>query len=158
MRHTDGSGLDHVTDGESLDRLVLGRASRAVGATDGLDVAAALLVTSAVENASRSAFFFSFPSLERTTMFGVQPRRIYRIINRSAETISGSRTAAIQRKKVVLLVRPLLRHLDGVVLRPVRQGRKSLERGCRGLPMLSMSEVDGRRLAGRRFVGGSPRP
>lgn len=53
---------------------------------------------------------------------------------------------------MVLLVRPLLDHFDGVVLRPVRLGRKSLERGCRGLPMLSMSEVDGRRLAGTRDV------
>ena len=44
-RRTDGGGLDHVADGESLDRLVLGCASRAVGATDGLDVAATLLVT-----------------------------------------------------------------------------------------------------------------
>lgn len=44
---TDGSGLDHVADGESLDRLVLGGASRAVGAADGLDVATTLLVTTA---------------------------------------------------------------------------------------------------------------
>jgi len=43
--HTDGSGLDHVANGESLDCLVLGCASRAVGATDRLDVAATLLVT-----------------------------------------------------------------------------------------------------------------
>ena len=48
MGHTDGGGLNHVADGESLDRLVLGCASRAVGATDGLDVAATLLVTAAV--------------------------------------------------------------------------------------------------------------
>jgi hypothetical protein len=47
-RHTDGSGLDHVADGESLYRLVLGSASRAVGAADGLDMAATLLVTAAV--------------------------------------------------------------------------------------------------------------
>jgi hypothetical protein len=47
-RRTDGGGLDHVADGESLDRLVLGSASRAVGAADGLNVAAALLVTAAV--------------------------------------------------------------------------------------------------------------
>ena len=47
MRRTDGGGLDHVADGESLDCLVLGSASRAVGAADGLDVAAALLVTAA---------------------------------------------------------------------------------------------------------------
>ena len=45
MRRTDGGRLNHVADGESLDRLVLGSASRAVGATDGLDVAATLLVT-----------------------------------------------------------------------------------------------------------------
>ena len=48
VRRTDGSRLDHVTDGESLDCLVLRGASRAVGAADGLDVAAALLVTAAV--------------------------------------------------------------------------------------------------------------
>ena len=45
VRRTDGGGLDHVADGESLDRLVLGCASRAVGAADGLDVATTLLVT-----------------------------------------------------------------------------------------------------------------
>ena len=44
---TDGSRLNHVADGEALDRLVLGRASRAVAAADGLDVAAALLVAAA---------------------------------------------------------------------------------------------------------------
>ena len=48
MRRTDGGRLDHVTDGESLDRLVLGGAPRAVGATDGLDMAATVLVTAAV--------------------------------------------------------------------------------------------------------------
>lgn len=47
-RRTDGSRLDHVTDGESLDCLVLRGASRAVGAADGLDVAAALLVATAM--------------------------------------------------------------------------------------------------------------
>lgn len=47
-RRTDGGGLDHVPDCESLDRLVLGSASRAVGAADGLDVATTLLVASAV--------------------------------------------------------------------------------------------------------------
>ncbi len=47
-RHTDSGRLDHVPDGESLDGLVLGRASGAVGASNGLDVAAALLVASAV--------------------------------------------------------------------------------------------------------------
>jgi hypothetical protein len=47
-RHTDGGRLDHVADSESLYRLVLGSASRAVGAADRLDVAATLLVTAAV--------------------------------------------------------------------------------------------------------------
>lgn len=48
MERTDGGRLDHVTDGESLDCLVLGGASRAVAAANGLDVAATLLVTAAV--------------------------------------------------------------------------------------------------------------
>ena len=43
-KHTYSGRLDHVADRESLDRLVLWRASRAVGAANGLDVAAALLV------------------------------------------------------------------------------------------------------------------
>lgn len=46
---TDGSRLDHVADSEALDGLILGRASRAVAAADGLGVAAALLVATAVE-------------------------------------------------------------------------------------------------------------
>lgn len=46
---TDGSRLDHVADGEALDGLILGRASRAVAAADGLGVAAALLVATAVK-------------------------------------------------------------------------------------------------------------
>lgn len=45
---TSGGRLNHVADGESLDGLVLGGASRAVGAPDGLDVAAALLVAAVV--------------------------------------------------------------------------------------------------------------
>lgn len=45
VRRTDRSRFYHVADGESLDCLVLGCASRAVGATDRLDVAATLLVT-----------------------------------------------------------------------------------------------------------------
>lgn len=49
MERTDGSGLDHVADGESLDGLVLGSAASAVGAAHGLDVAAAVLVTTAVK-------------------------------------------------------------------------------------------------------------
>ena len=48
VRRTNSSRLDHVADGEALDRLILGGASRAVAAADGLDVAAALLVATAV--------------------------------------------------------------------------------------------------------------
>lgn len=48
-RRTNSSRLNHVADGESLDRLVLGGASRAVAASDGLDVAAALLVSAAAK-------------------------------------------------------------------------------------------------------------
>jgi hypothetical protein len=48
MKRTDRGRLDHVADSESLDGLVLGGASRAVGATDGLDVTATGLVASAI--------------------------------------------------------------------------------------------------------------
>lgn len=48
MYRTNSSRLNHVADGESLDGLVLGRASRAVAAADGVDVAAALLVAAVV--------------------------------------------------------------------------------------------------------------
>jgi hypothetical protein len=47
VKRTDSSRLNHVADGESLDSLILGSASRAVAASDGLDVAAALLVSAA---------------------------------------------------------------------------------------------------------------
>lgn len=47
-RRTNSSRLDHVADGETLDCLILGGASRAVAAADGLDMAAALLVATAV--------------------------------------------------------------------------------------------------------------
>jgi len=51
-RRTDGGRLDHVADGESLDCLVLWRASRAVGASDGVDVTTSGLVTSAATGSS----------------------------------------------------------------------------------------------------------
>jgi hypothetical protein len=64
VRRTDSGGLNHVADGESLDGLVLGGASRAVGATDRLDVAPAVLVAAAANQMlamgpcrSRSATF-----------------------------------------------------------------------------------------------------
>ena len=50
---TNSSRLDHVADGETLDGLILGSASRAVAASDGLDVAAALLVAAAVKLLAR---------------------------------------------------------------------------------------------------------
>ena len=47
-RRTNGSTLNHVADGESLDRLVLWCTPRTVGAADGLDVTSSLLVATAV--------------------------------------------------------------------------------------------------------------
>lgn len=47
IKRTDSGRLNHVADGESLDCLILGGAARAVAASDGLDVAAALLVAAA---------------------------------------------------------------------------------------------------------------
>ena len=44
-QHTDGSRLDHVADCESLDRLVLGCTSRAIGAADRLGLARLLELT-----------------------------------------------------------------------------------------------------------------
>ena len=43
-QRTNGGRLDHVADGKSLYRLVLGSTSAAVRAADGLDVATTLLV------------------------------------------------------------------------------------------------------------------
>ncbi len=47
---TNRRRLDHVTDGETLDGLVFGDASRAVRAADKVDVAAAVLVASVVSS------------------------------------------------------------------------------------------------------------
>ena len=49
---TDGGRLNHVADGEPLDGLVLGNAASAVGAAHRLDVAAAVLVTTAKKSIS----------------------------------------------------------------------------------------------------------
>lgn len=46
-RRTNSGALDHIADGESLDRLILGGAAGAVRAANGLDVAAAFLIASA---------------------------------------------------------------------------------------------------------------
>jgi hypothetical protein len=81
LERTDGSGLNHVADGESLDRLVLRSATSAVGAAHGLDVAAAVLVATAAEkneNVSMDPFtqelevqYFpsSFNSIVETTAY-----------------------------------------------------------------------------------------
>ena len=47
---TDGSALDHVADGEALDRLVLRDAARAVRAAHKSYVATATLVTAAISS------------------------------------------------------------------------------------------------------------
>jgi hypothetical protein len=46
-KRTDSGRLNHIADGEPLDSLVLGRASRAVATADRLDMTAALLVAAA---------------------------------------------------------------------------------------------------------------
>lgn len=61
VRRTDSGRLNHVANGESLDCLVLGGASRAVAAADGLDVAATLLVTAAVRGISFASCCFEIP-------------------------------------------------------------------------------------------------
>ena len=53
---TNSGRLDHVSDGETLDGLILGCASRAVAATDGLGVATTLLVATAVIAVSQMIF------------------------------------------------------------------------------------------------------
>jgi hypothetical protein len=55
LSRTDGSRLDHVADGETLDGLVLGDAAGAVGAAHRLDVAAAILVATAIKSISYRA-------------------------------------------------------------------------------------------------------
>ncbi len=45
---TNGSRFDHVSNCESLDRLIFWSTSRAIGAADGLDVTSPFLVSSTV--------------------------------------------------------------------------------------------------------------
>jgi len=47
---SDSCTLDHVTDSEPLDGLILGDTSGAVGATDGVGVAAVVLVTAVISS------------------------------------------------------------------------------------------------------------
>lgn len=49
QRRTDGCRFNHVANCKSFDRLILGCTSRAVGASDWLDVASPFLVTSAMD-------------------------------------------------------------------------------------------------------------
>ena len=49
---TNRGRLDHVSDCESLDCLVLGCTSRTIGTANGLDVASAFLVSSTVVNSA----------------------------------------------------------------------------------------------------------
>lgn len=64
-RRTDGGRFNHVANGESLDCLVLGRTSRAVGASNRLHVASSFLVAAAVVDAIhyKSVFCFFSPLL-----------------------------------------------------------------------------------------------
>jgi hypothetical protein len=50
LKITNSGTLDHVTDGETLDGLVLGDAASAVEAADRLDVATSVLVATVVSS------------------------------------------------------------------------------------------------------------
>lgn len=74
IERTDSSGLNHVADGEALDRLVLGNATSAVGAADRLDVAAAVLVATAVKSQFSLFHIFadSLPPRSQTSQVAAQ--------------------------------------------------------------------------------------
>lgn len=62
-KRTDCGRLNHIANGESLDCLVLGCTSRAVGASNRLHMASSFLVTAAVDiphTTNQSFFFFLF--------------------------------------------------------------------------------------------------
>jgi hypothetical protein len=59
--HTNGSRLNHVADGKSLYRLILGSAARAIRTSDRLDVTSSLLVATAVIQ-YQSMYFLRSPS------------------------------------------------------------------------------------------------
>lgn len=135
---TDGSRLDHVADGEALDGLVLGGAASAVGAAHGLDVAAAILVTTAKEIPlvsvfSRDCAFHDIQSpFEIDSSFNARRSvlangviliclddlwRSVEFVGVIAEVHVGWETgfANCWRRDQVLLVRPLLDHFDGLL-------------------------------------------
>jgi hypothetical protein len=107
-RRTDSSRLNHVADGESLDSLILGGASRAVAASDGLDVAAALLVSAAGKLVSTGVQGAQVP----------EPFNRRRISSRRGDRSSATVCEAIGGGLAgggwgVVLVLSLLDHLDG---------------------------------------------
>ena len=107
-KRTNSSRLNHVADGESLDRLVLGGASRAVAASDGLDVAAALLVSAAAKKLVSNLFKVS--RLSRSIV--VEHHRDSGCCFVSVGD-DGGRGDCRRREGKVVLVLSLLDHFDG---------------------------------------------
>lgn len=120
---TDGSGLNHVADGETLDGLVLGNAASAVGAAHGLDVAAAVLVATA-----RKSISYRSPEFANRLNPGSHSPSSGNVLS---SFCSNSRCmpcahfwSSLRRCRMgycfadvgglVLLVRPLLDHFDGL--------------------------------------------
>lgn len=143
---TDGGRLNHVADSEPLDGLVLGNAASAVGAAHRLDVAAAVLVTTAKESISHyvpSKGVRGFPSspfsivrqcammiscflsrihlcciLASIILFFIEMRRRH---CGDVEWDNWDREFIGRNRS--LLVRPLLDHFDGFLCERVRRLR-----------------------------------
>lgn len=151
---TDGSRLDHVADGEALDGLVLGGAASAVGAAHGLDVAAAILVTTAKEILLVPMFPcgdaihdiqspFGFDSSVNARMLVLASIFIFVHLEglwRGIEFVGVIAEIHIEwetgfadrwRKDQVLLVRPLLDHFDGLLCGK-SESRSGMERRKEG--------------------------
>lgn len=126
MSRTDGSGLDHVADGEALDGLVLGGAASAVGATHRLDVAAAILVAAAIKSISyraplklridRNPVFPFLSGNVRRSRFSMYLEMyvVCASVGVIAEMSNGILLSPRWGNLLVLLVRPLLDHFDGL--------------------------------------------
>lgn len=125
LSRTDGSGLDHVADGEALDGLVLGGAAGAVGAAHRLDVAAAILVATAIKsisyrapdvaNRSNPVSHSSCPAMCQ----GRDCRCLWMYVSCALPSASLRRYRmgfcfVDMGGLLVLLVRPLLDHFDGL--------------------------------------------
>ena len=118
---TDGSGLNHVADGETLDGLVLGNAASAVGAAHGLDVAAAVLVATARKSISyhspriadrlESRLPFASGNVRQVRWFDFDLSAVCALV-----VIAEMSNGILLRRwgMLVLLVRPLLDHFDGL--------------------------------------------